>query len=58
MAKSGLFQECKADLMFKNQSVYFIIPDIKGTKTTERDLKKKNIIRGIMLILRIIMKSQ
>ena len=58
MAKSGLFQECKADLMFKNQSVYFIIPDIKGTKTAETDLKKKNIIRGIMLILRIIMKSQ
>ena len=58
MAKSGLFQECKADLMLKNQSVYFIIPDIKGTKTAETDLKKKNTIRGIMLILRIIMKSQ
>ena len=44
--------------MLKNQSVYFIIPDIKGTKTAETDLKKKNTIRGIMLVLRIIMKSQ
>lgn len=40
------------------KSVYFITPEIKETKTAETDLKKKNIIRGIMLILRIIMKSQ
>ena len=44
--------------MFKNQSVYFVIPEIKGTKTAETDLKKKNRIRGIIVILRIIMRSQ